>query len=163
MTGNRSRDSSRARPRLAPGDALRSLMSARLDRSFAGAARQKRMRPEHLTKHWIAAATMMVNRKSPAPEDQWAFDWFILPEAEDMWSAIVAIARATTDEGVLGLLGAGPLENFIERHGRGYLNAIEKEAANNPAFAFALGGAWQGDTTDEDWQAIQQIKARITT
>jgi Family of unknown function (DUF6869) len=122
------------------------------------------MKPQNLTNDWLAAAAMMVQHKSPYPEDQWAIEWFwFVTEADEMWSAIVAIARATSDEAVLGLLGAGPLETFIERHGHGYLPAIETEAVNNPAFAFALGGSWQSDTSDHVWQAIRQIKARIVT
>lgn len=119
---------------------------------------------ENLIEDWIAAARMLNAKKSPHPQHQWAFDWFLDNMASnpaEVFRQMVAIAAATDDESVLSLLGAGPLESFIDSTGSAYLVEIEKAAANLDSFAVALSSVAQGDIPDEIWSEIEAIKRRI--
>jgi hypothetical protein len=120
----------------------------------------------NLTEHWIEGARMLKAKKSPHPEHDWAFDWFLHnldKDTDEVFRQIVEIAAATNDEGVLGLLGAGPLENLIDRTGFAYLEKIEKAAANSEGFAIALSAVWKGDIPTDVWQALENVKRRVAT
>jgi hypothetical protein len=49
------------------------------------------------------------------------------------------VAEAQTDED-LAYIGAGPLEDLLRRQGPQAIDLVEREAAENPRFRFALAG-----------------------
>ena len=91
----------------------------------------------------------------------WAIERFILPEesqeAEDAWSAILAVLRHQPPVEVIGILAAGPLEDIIEYWGAEFINRIENEARINPAFRHLLGGVWES-STPENWRRIETVR-----
>jgi uncharacterized protein DUF6869 len=52
------------------------------------------------------------------------------------------VTRRTTESEFLGMLGAGPLEDFCGLHCRDFIDQIEAEASSNPGFAEALQSMW---------------------
>lgn len=62
------------------------------------------------------------------------------PEAA--WDLVVRVLRRAPDDGELGLLAAGPLEDLVRRWGTALVGRIEAEAAADERFRWALGGNW---------------------
>lgn len=57
-------------------------------------------------------------------------------------SIIREIARATTDERLLGILGAGPIEELLVNHWSKYFTTLCYEADMNPYLRSALLSVW---------------------
>lgn len=56
---------------------------------------------------------------------------------------ILGIMAADSKDEELGMLGAGPLEDFLNNSGPEYIDVIEQLAAKNPRFMTVLKGVWQ--------------------
>lgn len=83
-----------------------------------------------------------------------------IDEPESIWEAILLIIKKTSSQKVIGILAAGPLEDFIEEHGSQWIERIEIEARRNPHFRHLLGGVWQSNTP-EIWARVE--KARVSS
>lgn len=57
---------------------------------------------------------------------------------------------------VVGLLAAGPLEDFLGLYGPDYIERAETEARRDRRMAWALGGVWQWTMTDDVWARVQR-------
>ena len=80
----------------------------------------------------------------------WAAERFMFPgdtaNAEDCWATILAILARDPPKDVLGVLAAGPLEDLIHHVGPEFIDRIELQARQNPAFRHLLGGVWASST-----------------
>ncbi len=57
----------------------------------------------------------------------------------------------------LGMLGAGPLEDFLNDSGQEYIDVIEQLAAKNPRFMTVLKGVWQTAKMDlAVWKRVEE-------
>jgi hypothetical protein len=57
----------------------------------------------------------------------------------------------------IDLLGAGPLEDFLNECGTEYIEVIEQLAAKNPRFRKVLKGVWQTARMDPDvWNRVER-------
>lgn len=74
--------------------------------------------------------------------------------SEDCWKAILEILRRDPPEVVLGMLGAGALEDLIEQDGPAFIDRIEVEAAKDSRFRDLLRYVWQS-STPEVWKRIE--------
>jgi hypothetical protein len=91
----------------------------------------------------------------------WAIQRFLeleMDQPEQVWAAILLVNERTTNERVIGVLAAGPLEDLIENHGAAWIDRIELEASRNPKFQHLLGGVWESGTP-EIWTRVE--KARV--
>lgn len=70
------------------------------------------------------------------------------------WPMLLEMIRRCPDDAALGLLAAGPLEDYLAAHGRAVIDSVEAEAARNPQLRQALGGTWQNAMTDDVWARI---------
>lgn len=61
------------------------------------------------------------------------------PEALDL---VAALVRAADSDDDLGLVGAGPLEDLLTRHGATLVDSIDDLARRDPQFAQALTAVW---------------------
>ena len=71
---------------------------------------------------------------------------------------ILGIMALDSKDGEIDLLGAGPLEDFLNNSGPEYIEVIEQLAAKNPRFKTVLKGVWQ--THDMDlavWRRVERI------
>ena len=79
------------------------------------------------------------------PEDAWAYDavgdLVRGDDGEQAWEVVVAIVRRAPKER-LEYVGAGPLEDFVVRHGRQYGDWLVGEARRDPRFRTALASIW---------------------
>jgi hypothetical protein len=77
-------------------------------------------------------------------------------------SVILGIMALDSKDEEIGRLGAGPLEDFLNVHGRTYIDVIEQLAAKNPRFITVLKGVWQ--TTEMDpgvWKRVERICTNV--
>ncbi len=63
------------------------------------------------------------------------------------------VAEAQTDED-LGYIGSGPLEDLLRRQGPQAIGLVEREAAGNPRFRYALAGVWSDTAQPEVWDRV---------
>lgn len=89
----------------------------------------------------------------------WAIQKFYDLEAECAelcWDAILKVIELHPSDHVLGMLGAGPLEDLIDSHGADFIDRIEDEARKTPAFMKVLSHVWEGGS-DEVWLRIDKL------
>ena len=75
------------------------------------------------------------------------------------WPILLELIRRVPDD-ELGLLAAGPLEDFIADHGPRIIDALEAEAATNPRLCRALSGVWQNATPPSVWTRVEVLMDR---
>ena len=86
---------------------------------------------------------------------------FMLPngdvDPEDCWSALLAVVGKTTDEWVLGMLSAGPLEDLLEYSGTQFIERIETETLRNSTFCWMLHQTYASGPP-EVWARIEAAR-----
>ena len=91
----------------------------------------------------------------------WAAERFMFPSdmasAEDCWATILEILARNPPEPILGVLAAGPLEDLIHHVGPKFIDRIELQARQDPAFRHLLGGVWASGTTDI-WARVEAAR-----
>ena len=73
------------------------------------------------------------------------------------WTFIINVLYREPSQKVIGALAAGPLDDLIEDHGDQFIDRIEDEARQDPAFRHLLGGVWESGT-HEVWNRV--LRAR---
>lgn len=59
-------------------------------------------------------------------------------DAEQKWELIKALVAAALDEGMLGSIGAGPLEDLLYGNAEDFIERVEQEAAKSEKFRSSL-------------------------
>nr|CAS02601.1 putative integron gene cassette protein [uncultured bacterium] len=77
--------------------------------------------------------------------------------AEDCWETILVILSRQPPDSVIVVLAAGPLEDLIHYAGPQFIDRIESEARQNPAFRNLLGGVWEC-STPEVWTRVEAAR-----
>jgi len=77
---------------------------------------------------------------------------------EDIWEFILEVLKRSPPPKVIEVLAAGPLEDLLGYAGDQYIDAIEVEARNNPAFRDLLGGVWQNRMSQEVWARVELVR-----
>lgn len=94
---------------------------------------------------------------------QWSFDEVhevvTGADAGRAWDLILHLVRDAGTDHALGVIGAGPIEDFLGLNGEAWIAEIEQKAAEDPKFCHALSGAWQGRTPDAIWTRVQRVTA----
>lgn len=89
------------------------------------------------------------------------YDIIIRNEAVTAWNLILRTIEKNSSEKSLSMLAAGPVEDFIKFHGCNFIELIEEEAKKNSKFRWLLGGVWKGETNNEIWHRIEQIRGDV--
>ena len=92
----------------------------------------------------------------------WSIDKFFalnVQDPESCWRAILTILAREPSQRVLGMLSAGALEDLIHQHGPEFIERIEFEARDDPAFRELLCGVWPS-STDEVWARVQRARGK---
>ena len=94
----------------------------------------------------LAAAYIQGAVMAPWPEELWwaweKMDRLVRNLPEEAWRAILLCLYSTSDERVLGMVAAGPLEDFLCLHGPAFLDRVLAEAQQRPWFRRSLRGVW---------------------
>jgi hypothetical protein len=85
-------------------------------------------------------------------ERRWACDevGHRVAEDADVLGLLVELADAAPDDSALAYLGAGPIEDFLVRHGASATDAVEAAAGRHPRFQTAVRCAWFYDKVPEE-------------
>jgi len=94
-------------------------------------------------------------------ETSWAWDEVrrVVDEdpAERAWSVVLELIRASPDDAALGSVGAGPLEDLLERHGDAVIDALEMAAADRRV-RYCISNVWQRDMSDALWARLMAAR-----
>jgi hypothetical protein len=71
---------------------------------------------------------------------------------------IFCAAQLTAEPLILANLAAGPLEDFLGRHGEQYLDVFHTLALRERALREVLDGVWQGSMPKRVWHRIEILK-----
>jgi hypothetical protein len=84
---------------------------------------------------------------------------FVEPAAdpEAAWALILEGIRRAPSEQVLGLIGAGALENFLGHHGEAFISRVEQAAAD-PRFRAALTHVWRWKMPESIWRRVERAR-----
>jgi hypothetical protein len=105
-----------------------------------------------LVSNWLNGEDMTVDAAIPFPE----------ADQEVVWQAVLCIMQQDLSEKEEALLAAGPVESLLSWHGAQFMDRIEAEARQSPAFAHILGGVWRRDMPDEIWQRVEAARGGNT-
>ncbi|MGN6596549.1 DUF6869 domain-containing protein [Sphingopyxis terrae] len=123
--------------------------------------------PAELAAGWIAS------RKGEADDASGHLAQFLLldfprEEPDLTWDTIILVIRRyseadfyadtpTEAQKVCGVLAAGPVEDLLSFHGPHFIEKFEVEARRDRRMAWALGGTWRFEMTDEIWNRVQLV------
>jgi hypothetical protein len=99
------------------------------------------------------AASWLSERKSPAFGEGDTFDEvlrLLIDEPELLWRVVLLMIEMS-DEGDLGAVAAGPLEDLLRDHARQFVDRVEQQASESVRFRRCLGkvaGGWSGIPID---------------
>jgi hypothetical protein len=98
------------------------------------------------------------------PEGKWSSDDQALSllgrEPEKLLSVIFGAMQLTNDKRILCNLGAGPLEDFLGKHGETYLDTIHTLALEHRRLREVLDNVWQGSMPKQVWHRIEILRQR---
>ena len=78
-------------------------------------------------------------------------------DPQSTWAFILAALARDTSREFTEHLSAGLLEDFLARHGRAMIEAVEQEAERNPAFSMLLGGVCEDRIDADIWSRIDAV------
>ena len=90
-------------------------------------------------------STYLRNQVDHDKFDFWAWEAIeetISEDAETAWPLLLSLIDTAPDEESRGLIGAGPLENFIMSNADGFIERIEMAARSRPRVKEALASVW---------------------
>jgi hypothetical protein len=76
-------------------------------------------------------------------------------DPEELWRFILSVLHQRPSQHVLGMLGAGPLEDLVDYFGPAFIDRIEAEALRSPEFRDVLSSVWQS-STPEVWFRVER-------
>jgi hypothetical protein len=115
-----------------------------------------------LIEAWIKLQEMTDKLGEDSPEVQnlrWAhidLDDACTRAAMRALAAIRRILDSTTNESVLSILAAGPLEDVLARNGPEIIVDVETSARQDPRFRWLLRGVLRNAIDDDVWKRVQQ-------
>jgi hypothetical protein len=87
----------------------------------------------------------------------WAVDQVVdmgLDAPETLWDFVLEVLRRNPPTEVIGILAAGPLEEFLACCGESVIAKVEAQAASDERFRSLLGGVWQNRMSDAVWTRV---------
>ncbi len=121
--------------------------------------------PERFWNAWKTEPALrdLAERWLTKPDGEWA------EESEELYrlidhdpdralQVIFCAAQLTTEPLILANLAAGPLEDFLGRHGERYLDVFHALALRERALREVLDGVWQGSMPKRVWHRIEILK-----
>ena len=105
----------------------------------------------------------LTGQSTVADDHLWAIeraDELVRQDPEAGWRLIMELVLRCRSEYQLACLASGPLEDFLVKYGRDFIDRIEQTASTNNRFRETLVGVWQNEIPEEVWARIE--KARRT-
>ena len=112
-------------------------------------------------KAWIAVLhNVPPDGNSKVAESVVQMNFTAAPEL--LWQFIQMAVDYAESDNDLSHIAAGPLEHLLGWHGDQYIAIVEKYAESNLKFARMMTGVWRYLMTDEVWQRVQAIQAKVS-
>jgi hypothetical protein len=83
----------------------------------------------------------------------WAFQhiqWCVREDPARAWRLTLSLISAAQDERAISFVGAGPLENLLYNQGEQFIDEVERIAAADPKFHYALRFLYGPFTKEND-------------
>lgn len=81
----------------------------------------------------------------------------VLYDPDQGWTLVLALIRAAPSDAALSYVAAGPLEDFLCKHGESYLPRLQEVAAD-PRVKQALRGVWGKNRMKlAVWSEVQRL------
>lgn len=77
-----------------------------------------------------------------------------------LWQLILATHSRDQSDDVQCVLSAGPLEDLLSYHGPAFIEVVEQQANDDPAFARLLRGVYRRSISDDVWSRVKTIADR---
>ena len=94
----------------------------------------------------------------------WAFaevlDLTMSDDADETWELILELVQEATTDRQLWDIGAGPLEDFLGRHGQVWIERVEAQAFADPKLCYALARCWKAQMSDAVWERVHRASER---
>src|SRR5712664_1779663 len=94
----------------------------------------------------------------------WAFaevlDLTMSDDADETWDVILELVQEATTDRQLWDIGAGPLEDFLGRHGKVWIERVEAQAFADPKLCYALARCWKAQMSDAVWERVHRASER---
>lgn len=91
--------------------------------------------------------------------NNWArecIDELVVEAPQTALGLITSILPLFTEDSVIAVFAAGPLEDLLKKHGTQVIDQVEAEAERNERFRYLLSGIWGGSRIDpEVWRRLQ--------
>jgi hypothetical protein len=121
--------------------------------------------PEQFWNAWQTEPALrdLAERWLTKPDGEWADESaelyrLIDHDPERALKVIFCAVQLTTEPLILANLAAGPLEDFLGRHGERYLDVFHALALRERALREVLDGVWQGSMPKRVWHRIEILK-----
>ena len=108
-----------------------------------------------------ASAVQMAAAWLASTETFWAWEQvtnLVEQGGDEAWFVLTELIRRAPEERALCSIGAGPLENWLERHGERVMFLAEEQAGKDRSWRVAISAVWQGEMSDELWARV--VRAR---
>jgi hypothetical protein len=93
-------------------------------------------------------------------EIQWAFD-----DVDELvqsnrvvaaWNLVLELVQRASTDSHLWSIGAGPIEDFLGVNGEAWIDRVERQAAADPKFCYALARSWRARMSESVWERVQR-------
>jgi hypothetical protein len=81
-------------------------------------------------------------------------------DPEEGFLHILAIVRLITNEQVMSYFSAGPLEDFLGKHGPQFIDRLHAIGIQHRRLRVFLGGVWEGSIRKEVWRRVEALAER---
>jgi hypothetical protein len=100
-------------------------------------------------------------QSSHSSEMEWAihevFDLYGKLDDQGALELILDLIEAANTEKDLALIGAGPFEDMLVKHGPKIIDQVIELARKDLKVRTALSNVWQNNITDQVWQKVQHL------
>ena len=114
-------------------------------------------------RNWIESARWLQQRRNEDLPDAGELVAYldliddVKANPECVWRIICLICELPEASDVLGLLGAGPLEDLLVVHGPSFIERVSTHASTSAQFRSALSETWKSGMREEIWDQVQAV------
>lgn len=123
--------------------------------------------PDEFWNAWLTEPALrdLAERWLTSPNGEWTEDSEELRrltehDPDRALKVIFCATQLTTEPLILANLAAGPLEDFLGRHGERYLEVFHTLALREQRLREVLDGVWQGAMPKRVWHRIEILQQR---
>lgn len=114
----------------------------------------------HYSQPYVWGQDMVLVKRNNA-ETQWAAEKVVDTALEDpgeLWEIVMEVFRRDPPDDVLGVLAAGPLEDYLVRCGETAIERVERLAKADDKFRQLLWGVWQNAMPSDVWARLEACR-----